>query len=166
MIRMKKGAEMGPTIVIGDQNSFSVFVFQWTYLKLILNKVKPSDKVLIDMLANVMWLPCFQSKSNAKCELFRIEWFQIYDKIYNMVNKKNTSPVGRALPTRLSPREPPSLLGPLPMGTCQPTPHPDFFSFLNLILECVLFVSKPRIMLAFLVWQNLQFGPVNCEAVK
>lgn len=65
-----------PKIVIGDQNSFSVFNFQWMYLKLILNKIKPSDKVLIDMLGGVTRFQSFPRKSNVKCELFQLECFQ------------------------------------------------------------------------------------------
>lgn len=44
-----------PKIVISDQNSFPVFNFQWMYLMLILSKIKPSDKILLDMLDNVTW---------------------------------------------------------------------------------------------------------------
>lgn len=42
-------------IVISDQISFSVLNFQWMYLQLILNKIKPSDKMLIYMLSSVTW---------------------------------------------------------------------------------------------------------------
>lgn len=73
----KKRSRNWPKIVIGNQNSFSVFNFQWAYLILILNKIKPSDKVSIDMLADVMWFQCFHSKSNVRCELFQTVCFQI-----------------------------------------------------------------------------------------
>ena len=89
----KKRSRNWPQIVIGDQNSFSVFNFRWTYLRLILNKVKPGDKVLIDMLVALKWFQCFHSKSNAICELFQIVCFQtayiIKLKYYLL---ENTSP--------------------------------------------------------------------------